>query len=242
MEVLEDIVPRYDASNPGIFNGDFIFVRDIQIQARPGVDAWARPKTQPVMISVRIFRSVVAAGKSDNIKDTLDYRTVYKIVRGFDYSEDEDKDEYKSLEEFYNKVHSKLMKANKWSSFWLELYFPKAMLHTEGVMIRELSKASGPEDGAEPFYFSRLALAVKAMTIPCIIGIGDHEKIQKQPVVVDFAIDPEPISGSRWPKSLSEIGSDIFRVSQSLSCLKVDADENYIRCSVTPHTLLLRHL
>jgi len=167
-----------------------------------------RKKTQPVLVSVRIFHDVEEAGKSDKIADTLDYRKIHKIIRSLDYSEDKNKDAYDTIEEFSRDVHDKIQSLNPQAAFLLDLHFPKAMLHSEGIVVRFgwAGNYTGPPSDTVPW--RGMAVAVKAMTIPCIIGIGDHERIQKQPVIVDFAVDGSDLSDDseiEVPSSLSSV-------------------------------------
>ena len=59
---------------------DKIFIKDLLVRGIIGINPDEREKPQDILISVEIFCDLRQAGKSDNISDTINYRTVAKQV------------------------------------------------------------------------------------------------------------------------------------------------------------------
>jgi dihydroneopterin aldolase / 2-amino-4-hydroxy-6-hydroxymethyldihydropteridine diphosphokinase / dihydropteroate synthase len=193
---------------------DLVFVRNVQIQATPGADAWGREKAQPLIVNVRIPYRTSAAGMRDDIDLALDYRTIYKAITAIGTAQDENRHEYQNLTQLAIKLASSIGHPCEFS-----IDAPKAILHSEGLSLRylwggenqiEIIKSEESKDGAV-FYPLPSVLAVRALTIPCVIGIGQHERIQKQPVVVDFAIDALT-EYALSPSSMQRLCSELVKV------------------------------
>jgi FolB domain-containing protein len=203
MDVLEVLLDRPHDNGPPVAQ-DIVFVRDVQIEARIGPDAWGRDKIQPVIISAKLPFSIEKAGASDDIAQTLDYRTVYKAIRELSAPEDAKEAQLGSTVELSKRI-AQLLKVEAGGQVYVEA--PKALLQTEGILVRTDCTACPEEPGRINYH---TGLAVKSMTIPCIIGIGEHERLQKQPVVVNFAVLASDIN--KMDKSMPEIFSSVFEV------------------------------
>lgn len=64
-------------------SADRVFIEDLQIQTVIGVFDWEREITQTVSLDLQMAFDIRAAGKSDDIADTLDYKTVSKRLIQF---------------------------------------------------------------------------------------------------------------------------------------------------------------
>ena len=62
---------------------DLVFIEDLRIQTVIGVYDWEREITQTVSLDLQMAFSIVHAGKSDDIADTLDYKSVSKRLIQF---------------------------------------------------------------------------------------------------------------------------------------------------------------
>lgn len=60
---------------------DQIFITDLVARGIIGVNDWEREKPQEIRISIVLFADLRAAGESDDIKDSVNYRTVSKKVQ-----------------------------------------------------------------------------------------------------------------------------------------------------------------
>lgn len=152
---------------------DIVFVRKVAVQAEIGLDCWQRPKPQPALLSLKVYNSVERAGQTDHIDDTLDYRGIYKFLSAFHGCK-------------VNRAGDVLEQMWIWGSekgkrvdSVVEL--PKALLHSEGVRM-ETTPLAGASD-------SQITFHIQNLIVPCIIGIGAHERIHKQPVVVNIELE-----------------------------------------------------
>lgn len=59
---------------------DQIFIRDLVARGIIGINAWEREKPQEILINILIHADLHHAGQSDNIQDSVNYRTVTKKV------------------------------------------------------------------------------------------------------------------------------------------------------------------
>lgn len=64
-------------------NVDRVFIEDLRIQTVIGVFDWEREITQTISLDLQMAFDISAAGKSDDIADTLDYKTVSKRLIQF---------------------------------------------------------------------------------------------------------------------------------------------------------------
>ena len=59
---------------------DQIFISDLVARGIIGLNDWEREKPQEILINIVLFGDLSRAGKSDDIKDSINYRTVAKKV------------------------------------------------------------------------------------------------------------------------------------------------------------------
>ena len=59
---------------------DQVFIRDLIARGIIGVNDWEREKPQEILINIALFTDLHKAGSSDNIGDSVNYRTVAKKV------------------------------------------------------------------------------------------------------------------------------------------------------------------
>ena len=60
--------------------GDAILLENLQVPAALGVTAAEREMRRPVRIDLEVGRSLAEAGRSDRIRETLDYGDIYQAV------------------------------------------------------------------------------------------------------------------------------------------------------------------
>ena len=60
---------------------DKIFIEDLLVRGIIGVNDWEREKPQDILINATLFVDTQAAGESDNIGDTVSYKTVAKKIQ-----------------------------------------------------------------------------------------------------------------------------------------------------------------
>ena len=59
---------------------DQILIRDLVARGIIGVNGWEREKPQEILINIVLFADLHGSGNSDNIRDSVNYRTVAKKV------------------------------------------------------------------------------------------------------------------------------------------------------------------
>ena len=59
---------------------DRILVRDLRLRGIVGINDWERRKRQDIVINLTLFGDFRRAGSSDDIEDTLNYRSVTKDI------------------------------------------------------------------------------------------------------------------------------------------------------------------
>ncbi|MGA2504133.1 MAG: dihydroneopterin aldolase [Anaerolineales bacterium] len=59
---------------------DQVLIKDLVARGIIGINDWEREKPQEILINIVLFVDLIKAGKSDDIKDCVDYRTVAKKV------------------------------------------------------------------------------------------------------------------------------------------------------------------
>ncbi len=57
---------------------DQVFINDLTARGIIGINEWEREKPQEILINIVLFGDLHKAGESDNIDDTINYRTVAK--------------------------------------------------------------------------------------------------------------------------------------------------------------------
>ena len=62
---------------------DQVFITDLVARGIIGINAWERVKPQEIRINIVLFADLRKAGKSDDIQDCVNYRTVAKKVLAY---------------------------------------------------------------------------------------------------------------------------------------------------------------
>jgi FolB domain-containing protein len=59
---------------------DQVFITDLVARGIIGINDWEREKPQEILINIVLFGDLRKAGESDDIRDSINYRTVAKKV------------------------------------------------------------------------------------------------------------------------------------------------------------------
>lgn len=59
---------------------DQVFIKDLMARGIIGVNSWEREKPQEILINIVLLADLHRAGNSDNIQDSVNYRTVARKV------------------------------------------------------------------------------------------------------------------------------------------------------------------
>jgi len=171
---------------------DTVFVQNIQLHATIGLDCWHRARPQPALVTVRVPTSVAAAGHSDKITDTRDYRPVYKAVLALagGAGDAEAGSTFHSLPDFAATVCNRVSEATGALDLVVVVTLPKVVRQAEGLRIETRAQSTGGFGSSDSILSS--ILVVKGLRVECIIGIGGEERREKQPVVLDLELRGPP--------------------------------------------------
>jgi FolB domain-containing protein len=59
---------------------DKVIIKNLRARGIIGVNDWEREKPQEILINIEIFSDLMAAGKSDDLTDSVNYRTIAKAA------------------------------------------------------------------------------------------------------------------------------------------------------------------
>lgn len=57
---------------------DQVFIKDLLVRGIIGINEWEREKAQDILINITITADLEKAGQSDDIADSINYRTIAK--------------------------------------------------------------------------------------------------------------------------------------------------------------------
>lgn len=57
---------------------DQVFIKDLLVRGIIGINEWEREKPQDILINITITADLAQAGESDDIADSINYRTIAK--------------------------------------------------------------------------------------------------------------------------------------------------------------------
>lgn len=67
---------------------DMLVIRDLRLRGIIGINDWEREKRQDILVNITLFGDLRKAGESDQIEDTINYRTITKkVIRHVEGSE-----------------------------------------------------------------------------------------------------------------------------------------------------------
>ena len=165
---------------------DSIYLRNLQLSAVVERDAWGRPdKTQPVLMSLRLYRDTSRAGGSDEVGDTFSYGQMCKDVSTAI--------DGKTFHEFEEIIVSIGMLSNIWAGDRLEyqVTLPKGLLRVEGGLCRDVVMQRYTMN---EWRLCSSQWTVRKIKAACIIGVNPHERLVKQAVSIDVCI-PDTLEG-----------------------------------------------
>jgi dihydroneopterin aldolase len=124
--------------NSDIASMDVVFINDLQIQTVIGIYDWERKIRQTISLDIEMAADISKAAKSDNIDDTLSYKTVAKRLIEFI-----EQSEFELVEALAEKICAIVM--DEFSVPWVKL-----TLHKPGAVRGSKSVGVIVERGAKP--------------------------------------------------------------------------------------------
>ena len=190
---------------------DKITVANLQVTANAGTDAWGRQKSQPALITVTLSlaKSFDTAAEADALDNsTVHYGQLSKHIR----STIEKAGDHLSTEKLAQLVHdcaSETAGETPLRAIETHIFYPKGSLLGDGAGYL-FAVLFDPEDR---MIFSQVSY-LKNVRIPCVIGINDNERLQKQPVVINVWLDPLPSGRSDDYARLEAVLANVRYMSQ----------------------------
>ena len=117
---------------------DIVFIHDLQIETVIGIYDWERKIRQTISLDIEMATDISKAAKSDNIDDTLSYKTVAKRLIEF-----VQQSEFELVEALAEKICSIVM--DEFSVPWIKL-----TLHKPGAVRGSRSVGVIIERGVRP--------------------------------------------------------------------------------------------
>ena len=117
---------------------DIVFIHDLQIETVIGIYDWERKIRQTISLDIEMATDISKAAKSDNIDDTLSYKTVAKRLIEF-----VQQSEFELVEALAEKICSIVM--DEFHVPWIKL-----TLHKPGAVRGSKSVGVIIERGARP--------------------------------------------------------------------------------------------
>lgn len=168
---------------------DEIFIQDLRLSAIVGPDAWHRPnKPQPLTLSARLHINTSAAGTSDDVRETVSYGEICKVITAYIEGERA----FHCIEQLGWRI-TELAQKHKWGGkkFEIELTLPKGLLRAEGGIGFRCCIVRDPDgQGTEPQWHDGedYEWLIKDLKLACVIGVNPHERVEKQAVLVNLRI------------------------------------------------------
>ena len=60
---------------------DKVFIKDLSVRGIIGINDWEREKPQEILINIEMVADLYQAGQTDDVADSVNYRTVAKKVQ-----------------------------------------------------------------------------------------------------------------------------------------------------------------
>lgn len=110
---------------------DIVFIHDLRIETVIGIYAWERKIKQTISLDIEMATDIKKAAKSDDIEDTLSYKTVAKRLIEF-----VEQSEYELVEALAEKICSIILEEFEVPWVQLTLHKPGAVRGSKSVGVR----------------------------------------------------------------------------------------------------------
>lgn len=161
---------------------DTVFLRGIRAEVGIEPDAWGRPdKKQPVILDVSIEprHDLTPAAKADDVSQTLDYGKLYKrIVQHLGSAT------ASGARELGFQIKD-LIEASS-QAYEIKLHLPRANLRAMRGIFHTLRLAHAPDPDGSYVKVCVEIHRIVGIHCRCIIGVNEHERFQKQEVVIEL--------------------------------------------------------
>jgi dihydroneopterin aldolase len=165
---------------------DHVYLKDFQLSAVVGPDAWGRPgKEQPVLISLKWFHELSG---NDDIQDTLSYSKISKDIVSSMNDRRANFESAQGLVDFI--VYVATSKGWKGLALQIKIHLPKTILQANNGLTFTRTYMMQDKRSIGAFKYDLYPKAtIDDIQVSCIIGVNPHEREIKQTVRIDVAIE-----------------------------------------------------
>lgn len=186
-------------------NSDMVIVRDLRTNATVGLDRWGKTRPQSITISAYVYTSLVKAGGSDDVADSIHYglltKDIVKLVDGATFA---------NLLELAEAVAAlALNKDERVHAVEVDAYAGNQFLQAEqlGLHIKRI------RDGVAATEARDDRTMISDLRVSTIIGVNPPEREAKQIVILNLTF-----YGFNWSQSVwKEIHATLVKVCSTLT-------------------------
>lgn len=162
---------------------DFVFVRDLAVRTISGVDAWKRPQSQPLLVSIFINSNFRQASQSDHLSQSLNYDVISRTITA-----KVEAAKFKSLDHVAESI-SKIVLSGCPSGDWARIHVkkPRSLLRAESAEI-VVSRKNTPQKKADLMPNIQDLVKINNLRLVTIIGVNTIERVHRQNVSIDITM------------------------------------------------------
>lgn len=193
------------------FSSDLVIIRDLRTNATVGKDRWGKVRSQPVAISVYVNTSLVAAGRSDNVTDSIHYGDLCK-----DISKLVESRSYDDIRMLADAVANLVLSKDRAESARVVVEALNQFLMAESLGISISRARDGTKEVVGPDQ-----LIIKDLRLATIIGVNPPERESKQIVVTNIVFHSPTWSKKDWNELHAQLTKVCCRKLLSLPMLRL---------------------
>ncbi|KAJ7459776.1 tetrahydrobiopterin biosynthesis enzymes-like protein [Mycena latifolia] len=189
---------------------DTIIIRDLRVSSTVGPDRWGKVRPQPIVISILFEASLIAAGTSDDVADSVHYGKLAKDVAKLTQDA-----EFPSLFALAEVVAQLVLNMDgRVCAVTIAAHAKNQFLQAESLGV-EIRRTAAAELGSE--------CLIQDLRANIIIGVNPPEREAKQTVLLNlrfYDLDWEKVTGAQsWQK----IHAELVKVIESTEYLTLEA-------------------
>ncbi|KAF8208855.1 hypothetical protein K438DRAFT_1961408 [Mycena galopus ATCC 62051] len=188
---------------------DTIIIRDLRITSTVGADRWGKVRPQPVVVSIHVEASLVEAGATDNVADSIHYGNLTKVV--VKATQDAT---FLNLSDLAESIaHLTLSMDDRVTATNISVYAMNQFLRAESLGI-EIRRSRTMSDAYNICLIQDLRATI-------IIGVNPPEREEKQTVLLNLQF--QDLDWSKLTQSWQKIHADLVKTIESTEYLTLEA-------------------
>jgi len=117
---------------------DKVFVKNLQVYGILGIHPHEQRTPQRIQISLKVDTEILNAAQADDIRQTVNYSTLTKMIVDF-----VEEGHFLTIEALIEKLAEEILKNEKINNVWLRIEKPNAVPRAESVGV-EISRGKKP--------------------------------------------------------------------------------------------------